>query len=114
MAEVRIGGAPTDIAIAQGRAWVPSAATGELTAIDDRAAPAVAATYASSAGALRLSSDGFSVWLAGAARRRPDRPSTRCSAGEAARRTIGVGGAPSTWQRADDGVWVSNGSRAAR
>ena len=62
-----VGGAPTDIAIAQGRAWVPSAGTGELTAIDDRDAPAVQATYPSTAGALRLASDGFSVWLAGAA-----------------------------------------------
>ncbi len=110
VAEVRIGGAPTDIAIAQGRAWVPSAATGELTAIDDRDAPAVAATYASSAGALRLSSDGFSVWLAGAAG--DDLTAVDpLFGGQAARRTIGVGGDAVDVAAADDGVWVSNGAR---
>jgi len=64
--EVAVGSLPTDIAIAQGRAWVPSAGSDRLIAIDDRADPAREATYRSRSGALRVASDGLTIWLAGA------------------------------------------------
>ena len=110
VAQVRIAGAPTDIAIAQGRAWVPSAGTGELTAIEDRDKPVVGATYDARAGALRLSSDGFSVWLAGAAGNDLTAVDPLFG-GRAARRTIGVGSDAVDVAAGRDGVWVSNGAR---
>jgi hypothetical protein len=88
--EVAVGSLPTDIAFAQGRAWVPSAGSDELVAIADQAHPALAGSYHARSGALRVATDGLSSATT-------SRPSTRCSGARPP--GIGSGSAPtrSTW-----------------
>jgi len=110
VAEVRVDGAPTDITLAQGRAWVPTAGAGELAAIGDHDALSVQATYPARAGALRLASDGFSIWLAGASGNALTAVDSLFG-GKASRRTVGVGGDAVDVAAGRDGVWVSNGAK---
>ena len=108
--EVKVPGAPTDIALAQGRAWVPAAGSGKLTMIEGGASPAVKGAYRAPAGALRVASDGIAVWLAGAG-------GDRLTAvdplflGRATQRSIGVGADTVDVAAGRDGVWVSNGAK---
>jgi YVTN family beta-propeller protein len=108
--EVTVGELPTDIAFAQGRAWVPSAGSDELVAIDDRPAPKRDATFHASSGALRVASDGLSIWLAGAIDNRLTSVDTLFGA-EASRHRIPVGADVVDVAVGRDAVWVTNGAR---
>jgi streptogramin lyase len=108
--EVRVGELPTDIAFAQGRAWVPSAGSDQLVAIEDRPAPERDASYHASSGALRVASDGLSIWLAGAV----DNQLTSVDSlfgGEASRHRIPVGADVVDVAVGRDAVWVTNGAK---
>jgi streptogramin lyase len=107
--EVRVGSLPTDIAVAQGRAWVPSAGSDELVAIGDRARPARDATYHASTGALRVATEGFSIWLAGAIGSGITSVDPLFG-GEAERHRIAVPGDSVDIAVGRDAVWVSNGA----
>ena len=107
--EVDVGALPTDIAIAQGRAWVPSAGSDELVAIDDRPSPERSGTYRASSGALRVASDGLSIWLAGAVGNRLTAVDPLFG-GEADRHRIAIGTDAVDLAVGRDAVWVSNGA----
>jgi YVTN family beta-propeller protein len=107
--EVRVGSLPTDIAVAQGRAWVPSAGSDELVAIDDRAQPALDATYRARSGALRVTSDGLSIWLAGALGNSLTSIDPLFG-GEATRHRVPIAGDAVDVAVGRDAVWVSNGA----
>ena len=107
--EVRVGSLPTDIAVAQGRAWVPSAGSDELVAIGDRERPARDATYHASTGALRVATEGFSIWLAGAIGSGVTSVDPLFG-GEAERHRIAVPGDAVDVAVGRDAVWVSNGA----
>jgi DNA-binding beta-propeller fold protein YncE len=107
--EVRVGSLPTDIAVAQGRAWVPSAGSDELVAIGDRSRPAREATYHASTGALRVATEGFSIWLAGAIGSGITSVDPLFG-GEAERHRIAVPGDAVDVAVGRDAVWVSNGA----
>jgi streptogramin lyase len=107
--EVRVGALPTDIAVAHGRAWVPSAGSDELIAIEDRPRPSRDATYRASTGALRVTTEGLSIWLAGAV------GSAITSidplfGGEAERHRIPIAGDTVDVAVGRDALWVSNGA----
>ena len=104
-----MGALPTDIAIAQGRAWVPSAGSDELVAIDDRPSPERSGTYRASSGALRVASDGLSIWLAGAVGNRLTAVDALFG-GEADRHRIAIGTDAVDLAVGRDAVWVSNGA----
>ena len=108
--EVRVGTLPTDIAFAQGRAWVPSAGSDELVAIDDRANPVRAGSYRARSGALRVASDGLTIWLAGAVGNSLTSVDPLFGS-EASRHSIPVGADAVDVAVGPDAVWVSNGSR---
>ena len=107
--EVRVGALPTDIAVGQGRVWVPSAGSDELVAIDDRARPARDATYRARSGALRVASDGLSVWLTGALGNSLTSIDPLFG-GKATRHQIPIGRDAVDVAVGRDAVWVSNGS----
>jgi streptogramin lyase len=107
--QVQIGSLPTDIAVAQGRAWVPSAGSDELVAIHDRARPAHDTTYRASSGALRVTSDGLSIWLAGAVGNGITSVDPLFG-GEAARHRIPIGVDAVDVAVGRDALWVSNGA----
>jgi streptogramin lyase len=107
--QVRVGSLPTDIAVAQGRVWVPSAGSDELVAIDDRVRPARDATFRARSGALRVASDGLSIWLAGALGNSLTSVDPLFG-GEAGRHRIPVGADAVDVAVGRDAVWVSNGS----
>jgi streptogramin lyase len=107
--EVRVGSLPTDIAIAQGRAWVPSAGSDRLIAIDDRAAPAREGSYRAQSGALRVATDGLSIWLAGALGNSLTSVDPLFG-GEATRHRIPVGADAVDVAVGRDAAWVSNGA----
>ena len=107
--EVEVGELPTDIAIAQGRAWVPSAGSDDLVAIDDHPGPERFATYHASSGALRVASDGLSIWLAGAVGNQLTTVDPLFG-GEADRHRIAVGTDAVDLAVSRDAVWVSNGA----
>jgi streptogramin lyase len=107
--EVRVGALPTDIAVTQGRAWVPSAGSDELIAISDRVRPAREATYRASTGALRVSTEGLSIWLAGAIGSGITSVDPLFG-GEAKRHRIPVAGDTVDLAVGRDAVWVSNGA----
>ena len=111
VAEIRVDGAPTDIALAQGRAWVPDRRQrrADARSTAGRRRPC-RTTYRAGGGALRLASDGFSIWLAGAAGDQLTAVDPLFG-GRAARRTVGVGGDAVDVAAGRDGVWVSNGAR---
>jgi hypothetical protein len=107
--QVDVGALPTDIAFAQQRAWVTSAGSDELVAIDDRDKPTRAGAYPARSGALRLASDGVTIWLAGAV------GNTLTSVDplfgrEASRHTIPIGSDAVDVAVGPDAVWVSNGA----
>jgi streptogramin lyase len=108
--EVRVGPLPTDIAFAQGHAWVPSAGSDELVAIEDRPAPKRDASLHASSGALRVASDGLSIWLAGAIDNRLTSVDSLFGA-EASRHRIPVGADVVDVAVGRDAVWVTNGAR---
>jgi streptogramin lyase len=108
--EVRVGALPTDIAFAQGRAWVSSAGSDELVAIEDRPAPTRAASFHASSGALRVASDGLSIWLAGAIDNRLTSVDSLFGA-EASRHRIPVGSDVVDVAVGRDALWVTNGAR---
>ncbi len=108
--EVRVGALPTDIAFAQGRAWVPSAGSDELVAIGDRAGPQRDATFHASSGALRVASDGLSLWLVGAVANELTSVDSLFG-GEASRHRIPVGADVVDVAVGRDAVWVSNGAK---
>jgi DNA-binding beta-propeller fold protein YncE len=108
--EVAVGALPTDIEFAQGRAWVPSAGSDELVAIEDRPAPRRAATFHASSGALRVASDGLSIWLAGAIDNHLTTVDSLFGA-EASRHRIPVGADVVDVAVGRDAVWVTNGAR---
>jgi streptogramin lyase len=107
--EVKVGSLPTDIAVAQGRAWVPSAGSDELVAINDQARPSRDATYHASTGALRVATEGFSIWLAGAIGSGITSVDPLFG-GEAQRHRIPVSGDAVDVAVGRDAVWVSNGA----
>jgi streptogramin lyase len=107
--EVRVGELPTDIAIAQGRAWVPSAGSDRLIAIEDRAAPAREGSYLARSGAVRVASDGLSIWLAGALGNSLTSVDPLFG-GEATRREIPIGRDAVDVAVGRDAAWVSNGA----
>jgi DNA-binding beta-propeller fold protein YncE len=107
--EVRVGALPTDIAIAQGRAWVPSAGSDQLVAIDDRATPEREGTYRARSGALRVASDGLTIWLAGALGNSLTSVDPLFG-GEATRHRIPVGRDAVDVAVGRDAAWVSNGA----
>jgi YVTN family beta-propeller protein len=107
--QVPVGALPTDIAIAQGRAWVPSAGSDQLVAIDDKTAPAREGTYQARSGALRVATDGLSIWLAGALGNSLTSVDPLFG-GEATRHTIPVGGDAVDVAVGRDAAWVSNGA----
>jgi DNA-binding beta-propeller fold protein YncE len=107
--EVSVGSLPTDIAVAQGRAWVPSAGSDELVAINDRTRPSRDATYHASSGALRVTTDGLSIWLAGAIGRGITSVDPLFG-GEAERHRIPVSNDAVDLAVGRDAVWVSNGA----
>lgn len=107
--EVRVGSLPTDIAVAQGRAWVPSAGSDELVAINDRNRPSRDGTYHASTGALRVATEGFSIWLAGAVTSGITSVDPLFG-GEAERHRIAVPGDAVDVAVGRDAVWVSNGA----
>ena len=108
VAEVRIAGAPTDIALAQGRAWVPTAGDGRLTAIDGGDAPSVARPTRPARARCASASDGVAIWVAGATGNSLTAVDPLFGRqGRAARSRTGA--TPSTWP-GRDGVWVSNGA----
>jgi DNA-binding beta-propeller fold protein YncE len=107
--EVRVGALPTDIAIAQGRAWVPSAGSDRLVAIDDRKAPEQEGSYHARSGALRVATDGLSIWLAGALGNSLTSVDPLFG-GEATRHRIPVGRDAVDVAVGRDAAWVSNGS----
>jgi streptogramin lyase len=107
--EVRVGSLPTDIAVAQGRAWVPSAGSDELVAINDRVRPSRDATYRASTGALRVTTEGLSIWLAGAIGSGITSVDPLFG-GEAERHRIPIAGDAVDLAVGRDAVWVSNGA----
>jgi streptogramin lyase len=107
--ELRVGALPTDIAIAQGRAWVTSAGSDRLVAIEDRANPERAGTYRARSGALRVASDGLTIWLAGALGNSLTSVDPLFG-GEATRHRIPVGGDAVDVAIGRDAAWVSNGA----
>jgi streptogramin lyase len=107
--EVRVSALPTDIAIAQGRAWVPSAGSDRLVAIDDTAAPEREAAYRARSGALRVATDGLTIWLAGALGNSLTSVDPLFG-GEATRHRIPVGGDAVDVAVGRDAAWVSNGA----
>jgi DNA-binding beta-propeller fold protein YncE len=108
--EVAVGSLPTDIAFAQGRAWVPSAGSDELVAIADQAHPALAGSYHARSGALRVATDGLSIWLAGAVGNNVTAVDALFG-GEAGRHQIGLGADAVDVAVSRDAVWVSNGAK---
>jgi streptogramin lyase len=108
--EVAVGSLPTDIAFAQGRAWVPSAGSDELVAVADDAEPARDGTYRARSGALRVATDGLSIWLAGAVGNSVTAVDPLFG-GEAGRHRIPLGADAVDVAVSRDAVWVSNGSR---
>jgi streptogramin lyase len=110
VAEVRVGSLPTDIVFAQGRAWVPSAGSDELVAIEDRPTPTRDASFHASSGALRVASDGLSIWLAGAIDNRLTSVDSLFGA-EASRHRIPVGADVVDVAVGRDALWVTNGAR---
>jgi streptogramin lyase len=108
--EIRVGTLPTDIAFAQGRAWVTSAGSDELVAIEDRRAPKPDASFHASSGALRVASDGLSIWLAGAIDNRLTSVDSLFGA-EASRHRIPVGADVVDVAVGRDALWVTNGAR---
>jgi streptogramin lyase len=107
--EVSVGSLPTDIVIAEGRAWVPSAGSDELIAIDDRAQPRRDATYRARSGALRVASDGLSIWLAGALGNSLTSVDP-VFGGEATSHRIPIGHDAVDVAVGRDAAWVSNGA----
>jgi streptogramin lyase len=107
--QVRVGALPTDIAIAQGRAWVPSAGSDELIAIDDRARPRRNASYQARSGALRVASDGLTIWLAGALGNSLTSVDPLFG-GEATRHLIPIRNDAVDVAVGRDAAWVSNGA----
>jgi len=107
--EVRAGSLPADIAIAQGRAWVPSAGSDQLVAIDDRATPEREGTYRARSGALRVASDGLSIWLTGALGNSLTSVDPLFG-GEATRHRIPIGRDAVDVAIGRDAAWVSNGA----
>jgi DNA-binding beta-propeller fold protein YncE len=107
--EVAVGSLPTDIAVAQGRAWVPSAGSDELVAINDSTRPARDATYRASTGALRVATDGLSIWLAGAVSSGVTSVDPLFG-GEAERHRIPVSADSVDLAVSRDALWVSNGA----
>jgi streptogramin lyase len=107
--EVRSGSLPSDIAIAQGRAWVSSAGSDELIAIDDRPNPERAATYTARSGALRVASDGLTIWLAGAVGNSLTSVDPLFG-GEATRHRIPIGNDAVDVAVGRDAAWVTNGA----
>jgi streptogramin lyase len=107
--EVPVGALPTDIAIAQGRAWVPSAGSDRLVAIDDEAGPTQEGSYRARSGALRVATDGLSIWLAGALGNSLTSVDPLFG-GEATRHRIPVGGDAVDVAVGRDAAWVSNGA----
>jgi YVTN family beta-propeller protein len=108
--QVEVGALPTDIAFAQGRAWVTSAGSDQLVTIDDTPRPERQASYRASAGALRVASDGLSIWLAGAVGNKWTTIDPLFG-GEASRHRIPVGADAVDVAVGRDAVWVSNGAR---
>jgi YVTN family beta-propeller protein len=107
--EVRVGALPTDIAIAQGRAWIPSAGSDRLVAIDDRVRPQRDGTYRARSGALRVASDGLTIWLAGAIGNSLTSVDPLFG-GEATRHSIPIGRDAVDLAVGRDAAWVSNGA----
>jgi virginiamycin B lyase len=107
--QVRVGELPTDIAVAQGRVWVPSAGSDELVAIHDRTGPAHDATYRARSGALRVASDGLSIWLAGAVGQSLTSIDPLFG-GEATRHRIPIPRDAVDVAIGRDALWVSNGA----
>ena len=107
--EVRVGALPTDIALAQGRAWVPSAGSDRLVAIDDRVAPEREGTYRAHSGALRVATDGLTIWLAGAVGNSLTSVDPLFG-GEATRHRIPIRGDAVDLAIGRDAAWVSNGA----
>jgi streptogramin lyase len=107
--EVRVGALPTDIAIAQERAWVASAGSDRLVAIGDRRAPERDGTYRARSGALRVASDGLTIWLAGAVGNSLTSVDPLFG-GEAARHRIPIGRDAVDVAVGRDAAWVSNGA----
>jgi len=108
--EVEVGELPTDIAISQGKAWVTSAASSEVYALDDRPHPSGGTPYRTQRGALRVASDPLSVWVAGALGNSVTSLDS-LFAGRARRHTVPVGADAVDVAVGRDGVWVSNGAR---
>ena len=106
---VRAGPLPTDIVIAQGRAWVPSAGSDQLVAISDTARPELDATYRARSGALRVASDGLSIWLAGALGNSLTSVDPLFG-GEATRHRIPIGRDAVDVTVSRDAAWVTNGA----
>jgi streptogramin lyase len=107
--QVQVGALPTDIAIAQGRAWIPSAGSDELIAIDDRAHPQRNAAYRARSGALRVASDGLTIWLAGAVGNSLTSVDPLFG-GEATRHRIPIGNDAVDVAVGRDAAWVTNGA----
>ncbi len=108
--EIEVGALPTDIVIAQGRAWVTTAGSDELVAIDDKPRAAKDAAYRAGSGALRVASDGLSIWLAGALGNKLTTIDPLFG-GEAVRHRIPIGADAVDVAVGRDAVWVSNGAR---
>jgi streptogramin lyase len=107
--EVEVGALPTDIAVAQGRAWVPSAGSDELFAVTDSVRPSREATYRASTGALRVATEGLSIWLAGAIGKGITSVDPLFG-GEAERHRIPFAKDAVDVAVGPDAVWVSNGA----
>jgi DNA-binding beta-propeller fold protein YncE len=108
--EIAVGSLPTDIAFAQGRAWVTSAGSDELVAIEDASRPVKDASYRASAGALRVASDGLSIWLAGAVGNQLTTIDPLFG-GEASRHRIPIRADAVDLAVGRDAAWVTNGAR---
>jgi streptogramin lyase len=107
--QVPVGSLPTDIAFAQGRAWVPSAGSDRLLAIDDEPEPRRGAAYPARSGALRVASDGLTIWLAGALGNSLTSVDPLFG-GEAGRHRIPIGRDAVDVAVGADATWVSNGA----
>lgn len=108
--EIHMGALPTDITIANRRAWAADAGGNRLVAVDDRRAPGPATRYPAPGGALRVATDPLSVWVTGAVGRGVSRFDLLF--GDQARRTdVALGADAVDVAVGRDGVWVSNGAQ---
>jgi DNA-binding beta-propeller fold protein YncE len=108
--EIRLDALPTDITVANGRAWAADAGGNRLIAVDDRRAPGAPTRYPAPGGALRVATDPRSVWLTGAVGRSLSRFDSRF--GSQPRRTdIALGADAVDVAVGGEGVWVSNGAQ---